>query len=340
MTITRLATLAHGGALGALVPACDLDIPDLNDPGLDSLQDHPTQFSIASACTGLLIGGRRDRAAENGYVDVLGILGREAYNFDTADPRYISELLVGKLSPGSNFGASFWTLPYANIRLANVVLDALDKVPSADLSDARKAAIRGFAHTIQAFDLLEVIVTHDTNGAVIATDQPIVQPPGVQPLGDIVDRPTTYAAIIALLDGALPDLDAASATLDAFPFEMSTGYHSPDPALTLDTPRGFRKVNRAIRARVAAYLGDYAGVLSALGESFLDDSATADLDHGVYFVYSNKTGDVTNALINQNIYAHPLLEAEAQTTPDGMPDARYTRKVSTALNSDVSPQSL
>lgn len=330
MHTPRLATLALGALLGTLVPACNLDIPDLNDPGLSGLQDQPTQFSIASACTGLLIGGRRNQAAEAGYVDVLGILGREAYNFDTADPRYVGELLGGKLSQASTFGGNFWTLPYANIRLANVVLDALDKVPSADLSDSAKAAIRGFAHTMQAFDLLEVIVTHDTNGAVVDTDQPIVLPPGVQTLGAIVDKPTAYAAIIALLDGALPDLDAAT---DAFPFAMSSGYHNTD-AMPLDTPVGFRKVNRAIRARVAAYLGDYPGVISALGDSFIDDSATADLNAGIYYVYSNKTGDVTNALINSNIYAHPLLETDAQMTAGGMPDQRFTRKVARSLNSD------
>jgi hypothetical protein len=334
MNTTRLAALALGGILGTLVPACDLDVPDLNDPLLDQLQDHPNGVLVGAACTGLLIGNRRNQAFENGYVTILGILGHEAYNFDAADPRYIGELLGGALSQGSPFGGNFWTLPYANIRLANVVLDSLDKVPGEDLNDAKKAAVRGFVHTIQALDLLEVIVTHDTNGAVIDTDQPIVRPPGIQPLGAIVDKDTTYKAIVGLLDSALPDLDAAITADTGFPFEFSSGYHNDPPKPTFDTPATFRKFNRAIRARVAAYTEDYPGVLLALGESFLDDSPTADLNLGVYYVYSTKTGDATNALINSNIYAHPKLEDDAQMTPDGKKDERFTRKVARALNKD------
>lgn len=321
MHTTRLATLALGGVLGSLaIPACDLDVSDLNNPPLNDLQDAPTAVSIGAACTGLLIGNRRNQAAENGLVVQLGILGREAYNFDTADPRYVDELLGGSLSQGSPFGGNFWAGPYANIRLGHVVRHALDKVGSGELSDANKAAIRGFVSTIQALDLLEVIVTHDTVGAVIDTDHDLTEP-----LGAIVDKPTTYAEITRLLDAALPDLDAADKT---FPFAFSSGYTG------FDTPATFRKFNRAIRARVAAYLQDYPGVMSALAMSFLDDTDAAptpiDLDLGVYYVYSTKTGDVSNGLINPNLYVHPSLEADAMTGDTQMIDARFARKVVTA----------
>jgi hypothetical protein len=341
MHTQRLATLALGGVLGSLgLPACDLDVPDLNDPGLDVLEVQPTAVSIGAACTGLLIGNRRNMAAANGYVSQLGILGRESYNFDPADPRYIGELLAGSLNQGSPFGGNFWAAPYANIRLANVILKALDKVGPDELSDPTKAGIRGFVNTITALDLLEVIVTHDTNGAVIDTDQPIVLPPEPQPLGAIVDKATTYAKITELLDGAVTQLDAA----DGFPFLFSSGYHNDSPELTFDTPARFRKFNRAIRARVATYLEDYPGALAALGESFLDDDPLATpmvpldlnaLNAGVFHVYSTKTGDATNALINPNIYAHPLLEKDAAREIDPMTnemvvDARFTRKVTMA----------
>ena len=79
-------------------------------------------------------------------------------------------------------------------------------------------------------------------------------------------RPAVYAKIASLLDDATTDLDAAG---KAFPFELSSGFTG------FDTPKTFRTFNRAIRARVAAYTADYATVLTALGESFLDDTAMA-----------------------------------------------------------------
>lgn len=325
-TIKQLAAFAVAGVLGSLfITACDLDVPNLNNPGLDELQDHPTAALVESACTGLLIGSRRNVAAENGYVSQLGILGREAYNFDTADPRYITEMLDGQLNQASPFGGNFWALPYTNIRLANIILHGVDKV--AEFKDTEKAAIRGFTHTMQALDLLEVIVTHDTNGAVIDTDQVIASPPAVQPLGAIVDKDATYKEIARLLDNAAQELAAGG---DAFPFKLSSGYHDDDDKLTFDTPAGFRKLNRAIRARVAAYVMDYPAVLTALAMSFLDDtSPSIPFNLGVYYVYSTKSGDATNGLINSNIYAHPSLATDAMMNGATV-DVRFTRKVGTA----------
>lgn len=315
---------AVAGILGALsVPACDLEVGDLNNPGLDELEENPTAITVAAACTGLLIGTRRNRAAPNGLVSQLGILGRESYNFDDADPRFIEELIEAPLDQGSPFGGNFWAGPYLNLRLANVTLRALDRVSSDQLSDPQKSAIRGFIRTIQALDLLEVIVTHDTNGGVIDTDRPIGDP-----LGPIVDRVAVYAEIVRLLEAALPDLDKSG---DSFPFPMSSGFHSNDDALTFDTPAGFRKLNRAIRARVAVYLKDYAGALTALSTSFLDDNVAGgiDFDHGVYYSYSTKSGDAQNGLITTTIYAHPSFETGAMKNGTEL-DARYTRKIGPA----------
>jgi len=326
MHTIRLASFALAGVLGSLaVAACDFDVPDLNNPSLTDLENDPNAVRIGAACTGLLIGNRSNKAAPNGLVSQLGILGRESYNFDTADPRYVGELLGGTLNKGSPFGGNFWTAPYANIRLANVILHALDKVSTGELSDAKKQAVRGFVHTIEALDLLEVIVTHDTNGAVIDTDQPIVEPPAIQPLGAIVAKDAVYTEIIRLLDNGVKELGDGK---EGFPFVFSSGYHNDDAKLTFDTPPTFQTFNRAIRARVAAYVKDYPGVLSALSAppmSFLDDSATADFNRGVYYVYSTKTGDAVNGLINPNIYGHRSLQDDAMMT--GTMDARFSRKV-------------
>lgn len=293
-TTSIFSSLALAGLIGLV--GCDLDVPDLNNPGLDELVDNPTPSGVAAACTGLLIGNRAGTATANGYVSQLGILGRESYNFDAADPRYVGELLAGELQPGSPFGGAFWGGPYANIRLAEIILDAVDNVPEFDGEPS--SAIKGFVHTIKALDLLRVITTRDTIGAVIETDTE-----GVEELGPIAAKEAVYEEIASLLDQGAEELAAGG---EAFPFPLSGGYAG------FDTPATFRTFNRAIRARVAAYMEDYATVLSALEESFIDDSATGDLDAGVYHSYSTGSGDATNGLTNPNIYAHPSVVADAQ----------------------------
>jgi hypothetical protein len=257
-----------------------------------------------------LIGNRVNVATEIGFVNQLGILGRESYNFDQADPRYITELLQSPLSQGSPFGGAFWGAPYANIRSENLILDGVDKV--ADLSAEQKSAVKGFTKTLEALDLLQVIDTHDTNGAVIDADKPVDQ------VGAIVDKDMVFAKIASLLDDATGDLDAAGD--EKFPFALSSGYAG------FDTPKTFRTFNRAIRARVAAYMKDYPTALTALGASFLDDTAMADFNAGVFHSFSTASGDLANGLTNKNIYAHPSLETDAEMN-GAVVDLRYTAKV-------------
>jgi hypothetical protein len=310
----RLTSFALAGVGALLLGACDLDVPDLNNPGLDELlQNNPTPDAINAACTGLLIGNRRNHSAEFGYIDILGILGRENYNFDTADPRFVGELLGGNLNQGSPFGGGFWAGPYANLRLANVTLHAVDKINVELLPTENKQAIRGYIHTIMALDLLEVIATHDTNGAVIDTDRDVNGP-----LGAIVDKAATYTEIKRLLDAAVPELTAGGKT---FTFLLSSGFKD------FDTPATFLTFNRAIKARVSAYTGTYADVLTALGQSFLDEGPMLDFDAGVYFAYSAKTNDITNGLLNPNIFVHPSIETGAEKNTAGKVDDRFTRKV-------------
>ena len=85
-----------------LASGCNtLDVPDLNNPGQDELENHPTRAGVLAVATGLLFGTRVGMATQNGYIMELGILGRESYNLDPADPRFVTELLVGPLDRGS-----------------------------------------------------------------------------------------------------------------------------------------------------------------------------------------------------------------------------------------------
>ena len=305
-------------ALVALVSAgCaeDLVVPDFNNPGLDDLQNNPTRAGVLTAAQGLLIDSRTQISSSNGYVSLLGILGRESYNFDNADPRFITEMLAGAGLNASSpaFGGNLWTVRYGSIRTANVVINALDGLTEGEMSNEEKAAIRGFAQTLQALDFLQIINTRDTNGAVIDVDRP-----PTEPAGPIVSKDAVFDEVERLLDEGFDNLLAGGGS---FPFSLGAGYAG------FDTPATFAEFNRALAARVAVYRGNYGEALTALGLSFLDTSA--DLDLGVYHTFSTGSGDTQNGIAaSGDIFAHPALLDDAQTNSSTMAiDARFTEKL-------------
>lgn len=291
----------------------DLGVTNPNNPGLDDLADNPTPTGVITASSGLLIGARAGIATQNGYIALLGTLGREGYNLDPADPRFVTEMLIGPLDGGSPaFGGNLWAARYANIRNANIVLAATDKV--VGLSDAQKEGVRGFAKTIQALDLLLVINTRDANGAAIDVDiEPTAPPAPIVPKGEVFNR------IIQLLNEGQTHLQAAGGS---FAFPLSTGFDG------FNTPATFLQVNRALRARVAVYLGDWTGALSALTQSFIDPAGS--LTTGVFHVYSTGSGDVTNLLFDPTgraLHGHPSILTDAQLRADNSRDLRTAKVV-------------
>ncbi len=318
--------------LGLVVlAACkDLDVGNLNSPNLDDFVNNPTRSQVLSVASGLLFGTRVGIAAQNGYVSLLGILGRESYNFDPADPRFVTEMLVGPLDGGSPaFGGNLWANPYRNIRNGNLELAALTKVPL--VADAEKEAIRGFTQTIQALDYLQVMNTRDANGAGIPTDLDPLAPPAA-----IVTKDAVFAHIERLLDSAQAHLDSATFLEGgglAFPFELSPGFDG------FTTTASFRGFNRALRARVLVYLGSFGctacwdSALTALSASFID--TTASLNVGVYHSYATVSGDEQNTLFDPKaraIVAHPSLETDAQLQTGGAKDDRFVRKTEPLAN--------
>jgi starch-binding outer membrane protein, SusD/RagB family len=299
--------------VGALLLAgCgSFDVPDLNGPGLDDLEDNPTRAKLAAAATGLLMGARVRVETPAGLVSLLGILGRESYNLDPGDERWVTELLIGPLN-GRSFGGRLWFEQYYNLRSAKIVLSVLDRVPGLTVEE--REATRGFARTIQALELLDAINTRDVLGAPLdVNDDPRDPPP---PIGSKAD---VFAHIVALLDSGQANLQAGGS---AFPFPLSTGFAG------FDTPGSFVKFNRALRARVAAYTSDFAGTLHALAESFLDPAQPLAL--GAYHSYGTGQSDRANQLYDptgRTLLAHPSLETDAQLRDDGSKDLRFQTKL-------------
>ncbi len=318
------------------IGGCDtLTIPDFNNPGIDELTENPTRSGVIIAAQGLMVGARNGIGSRAGYVSELGIFGRESYNFDPSDPRFITALLQGPLDPGGNaFGGAHWVFRFQNIRNSNIVLNAVDAAADAFTTEEQEA-IRGWAKTFQALDFLLVVNTRDDLGAPVDVggEDPTGPPP------PIASRAEVFAHILQLLDEAEGHLNGAGSS---FPFQVSSGFAG------FSTPADFLSINRALAARVYVYRAsiegnssDWGEALALLdgGETFINDDPSIDvagLNIGVYHAYSTSPGDVTLAIFDNSqlvIVPHPSIVTEAQPG-----DLRLARKVVANQNGTVSDQ--
>jgi hypothetical protein len=280
-----------------------LDVGNLNGPGIDDIETNPTRDEIAGLAVGMLITAAEDFAQSRGYVSLLGIVGRESYNLDESEPRLVTELLIGPLSGGS-VGGFLWPFPYVNIREGNIILDAVGRVP--DMTPEEINATIGYTQTMQALAFLRIVNTTDTAGAPINV--------GGDPRGDpapVATKAAVFTHVINLLDSAQAHLAAGG---DRFPFQLSLGFQG------FDAPSSFVKFNRALRARVAVYQGDFGGAMAALDASFLDPGGS--FASGVYL-----TGNGLDDPTGRFLLAHPSIESDVQVRADGTPDLRLQLKV-------------
>ncbi len=290
----------------AVVSACKtLTVPDLNNPSIEELTGpDATAIEVITAAQGLFIRARNGIAGRAGYVSELGIIGRESYNFDAADPRFVTELLRDALDGGNGaFGGNHWLGRYQGFRDADNVLNAVEALATMAAGD--KEGLRGFTKTFQALDLLLVINTRDDLGAVITVAE--------DPTGDpepIVTRAAVFASVVALLDEAQVHLGGAT-----FPSAL----RFPSGFTGFDTPATFLSFNRALKARVDVYMGNTALALTSLTGSFLDPIGASGL--GVYYSYGTGSGDLVNNLFDPSnllILAHESIETDAQIQTDAV----------------------
>jgi hypothetical protein len=310
--MTTNAKLSHLALVLGVIGggACSFDIANPNTP--DVIGDNPNRSEVAATANGILIATRADVAdwALDG-----GIFGREAYRIDPSDPRFAQEMMQGPLDPGSvAFGGDHWIEEYAAIRTANDLLKVIGTATA--LTAEEQAAVSGFARTFQAYNFLIVLDAHTQDSIPIDVGTDVTAAPA--PFRTNADA---YANVEALLDQALSDLTAAGTT--AFPFSLPNGFAG------FNTPATFIKFNRALRARVAVYRGDFAGALTYLAASFYTPAPPLDL--GVYMDFSAGPGDFANPLAidpqNGENFGHPSLRTQAQLQPSGDPDLRFLTKL-------------
>ena len=291
--------------------ACDMSVGDLNNPSISELQSSPTTSEIASASQGLL-STTRSNVAE--MVQWMGAFGREGYPMSQTGAS-LSGSVQNQLD-GNNFpGTTLWETPYRNIRNANLLLDAVENAEEGVLSSEEKAATRGFAKTIQAYDFLNIYVTRFRFGAPIDVGgDPTEEPAPIVSQSELGDHVAT------LLDQGRSDLEDAGGV--DFAFSLTSGLTD------FNTPAAFIQLNRALRARLAVYRDEWSVALDALDQSFID--TTQALDRGAYHVFSAESGDQANPLNRPDfLYAHPRLLDEAQTRSNGNLDLRAQQKLRT-----------
>jgi hypothetical protein len=324
-TLAALAVLA-----AASLAACkqsDLNILNPNVVTVEGAGSDPAALQLTA--TGLLVDLR---GLTTGPPSPLGILGRESYNFTLTEGRNTTHYIIGisvagqqKLDP-TGFATGLWSPGFNTRRDIYNYYKIVDGL--ASLSAAQKSAARGFAQTIEAIAMLQVIATRDSLGAPVD-----ILDDGTA-LAPFVTRDSVYKWILNTFDAGFTNLQAGGT---AFPFTLHSGFTG------FNTPATYGQFNRAMKARASAYYATRGGgttawqtALAALGASFLNAAATtrAQLDAGVYQIFSTASGDATNGLssaTNTNLYAHMSIQADAQNKLDGTKDNRYLAKIRTGL---------
>jgi hypothetical protein len=334
-----LAVVAAGTLLGAC--SDDITVPNYNNPTVEGLSADPARLQLLANGVAYQLG-----LQSPGYIDDLGTLGRESYEYTPTEGRNLTAYVQAQRIDRAGFaGVSLWTGRYTNLRNLFNLREAVDA--TSTISPAQKAAANGYAKTMEALELHYVIATRDTIGAPVELTGDLTY------VAPFVSRDSVYRYISARLDEGAADLQTgAAATL---PF--STGLQFT--GLGTVTPATILRFNRALAARVFAYRGSmglncgtscYAQALTALQGSFLAANAStrAAFDAGVYNVYGTGTGVTQNTLSRLTSagalrYAHPSIlrdttgrdangRAVYSTTENAerRADARITSKVTTA----------
>ena len=303
-----MKTMRSIAAVGVLLftsTAClgSFDIENNDDASVELLEQNPTASVIAATAQGLLQGFRS--GVEN-KLQTLSHYAREGYYVAVA--RTVLDEFDEPLVPANGIG---WSTTYTFIRTSNTLLSAIDAVELIPEPD--KEALRGWAKTMEAFLLHGQIRVQDEFGIAVDTDRE-----RDEPLAPIVSKADAFTFILQRYDEAAAHLQNAGSE---FPFELSPGFDG------FDTPMTFLMVNRALKARAAIEVNDYAAALAALLESFLDTGG--DLRGGAFNTYSTAVGDALNRFNDPSGFQYLLdtnLVVDAQFNAASEIDRRITDK--------------
>lgn len=297
--INKFTGLCLAGML--LVAGCTKTsyVRDPNNPTVESVLQGASRIQVDQLGVGL------QSVMRNGLFSFYtwsGSIGREVVYFAKTESRYYREL-QGEI-PIDPVGIMYdWWFSYNQTRRRAEIL--IQSVTNTDaLTAAEKAAATGFAKTIQAYVMLNALNMTGTNG--LRTSFSDLNSPGdlLKP-GCFADYANSIAYVKTLVEEGKAALSQGGAS---FPFKVSTGLTG------FNTPATFLKFNRAVAARIAMYQKDWAGMNTALTESFLD--LNGSLTTGPNFLYSTTAGDIVNPIWQAKEEANNPLLAQVNFVPE------------------------
>ncbi|QJW90236.1 RagB/SusD family nutrient uptake outer membrane protein [Spirosoma taeanense] len=291
---------------------------DPNNIAVVTFINNPTRDQINLMAVGL------QAAPRNGYLDMIRItasVGREGIYSASTDNRYFTEILGttaaaygGANDPNGIFN-TYYTSFSSTRRQAEFFSMAAQS--SSALTEAEKAGAKGFARTIQGYAMLNLLNMQFNNG--IRSGYTDLNSPGdlLRPL-----KFTNYASgldlVIATLNEGAASLDAAGPT-----FSFASAFTSGWAGFT--TPTDVKKVNRAFAARAFMYKQDWASMLTALNQSFLNLSGS--LSVGPKFNFANAQNDIANTLFqNPDANGAPYVLFDEVVTSAEPGDTRIAAK--------------
>ncbi|WP_109301604.1 RagB/SusD family nutrient uptake outer membrane protein [Aquimarina sp. AU474] len=314
------------GLFSLAVISCEIeDATNLNGPTTDSASEDLSRAELIQTMAGALADMRGRLGTQ---IDANAVAGREYWRFQSSDPRWTADLLTGTLDNNTFYTTGPFAARYATVKDINLILAGLEN-SSADFSEAEKAATRGFANTIKAHELLMVLNQQFQNGIRLDVNDP-------DNLGPFVSFDEGLTAIFDMLTAATTDLSNGGT---AFPFTVPAGFDGLKADAAEDiTPADFATFTNGLAARVEAYRGNYASVITLLGNSFMDMGGS--LATGAYFTFSLTGADIANPLFfaqNSTVanarIAHPsfITDAEAGDTRLGKATLRDASLTSDGL---------
>ncbi len=228
------AGLAVVGLMG--LAACkDTAVPNFRSPQINPESPSGIQFLV----TGVAANSRADIGQD---ILALSGMGREIGVFTTTDSRFITEWMGdGNIIPNSDFyGGGGWSAEFLNAKDAEAIIQDLPKVtPAYSASDM--SLITGVMKTFEAYNMMLVAETRDTNGVpIFGFASPPATPAPILCVKDV------WKGIAAMLDSAEADLDAG--TPGPLPINLPPGYAAVSAAGPSGTAGSFAGFNRALAA--------------------------------------------------------------------------------------------
>lgn len=260
--------------------SCDVlkteDIPNPNFANLSSVTSNATKGQLDNLAIGQIAAARD---GIDTYLQVVGTAGKELFNFNSTENRWMTELNGTRALNNSGFYNGATTSFGAPVRQANTLIAAVVNTKAA-LTEEQKNAYKGLANTFKGLAYLYQLNAQFTNGVRLNVEDPL--------------KPSKFATYDESLAGIKKFLDDGAAQLSGagtdFPFAMPKTYAG------FDNPSAFRKFNRAIALRVAIYQKDWAGAATLLPQTFL--SETGSMTTGPYHSFSPVYPDLANPLTN------------------------------------------